>query len=167
MAALRVDKKGDELFISIESKRIGLLARSILSVLIIISYLVPFSVFFFIQELEIGITYIFTLIIFWGGGTYFLRLLLWNIYGKEVYIVKRYSLSYYYDYKYFKDNKRSVKSESPIQIGYYSLNDLTSFQPIVRVNSGLNDECYLVFIVNDEIIKSNIQIRTEALKLLR
>lgn len=47
---------------------------------------------------------IFTLLAF-----YFLRLYLWNTYGKEIIILNKNTLDYYVDYKYFKGNQQSIK----------------------------------------------------------
>lgn len=51
---------------------------------------------------------VITYILFWGSGIYMTRLLLWNIYGREVYRIEKGKLIYYVDYKYFKDNSKEV-----------------------------------------------------------
>jgi hypothetical protein len=49
---------------------------------------------------------IFSLISF-----YFVRLFLWNTYGKEVIIFNKEFLEYYADYKYFKGNQQKIKND--------------------------------------------------------
>ncbi|CAM3545461.1 hypothetical protein FLGE108171_02195 [Flavobacterium gelidilacus] len=44
-------------------------------------------------------------------GFYFIRLFLWNTYGKEVIEIGESSVSYYVDYHYFKGNQKQMKYE--------------------------------------------------------
>jgi hypothetical protein len=43
---------------------------------------------------------------------YLIRLYLWNKYGKETFIMHKYSFASYYDYKFFKDNYRTISFKS-------------------------------------------------------
>jgi hypothetical protein len=51
---------------------------------------------------------VLTFILFWGSGVYMTRVLLWNVYGREVFLIGKGRLNYYVDYKYFKDNSKDV-----------------------------------------------------------
>jgi hypothetical protein len=51
---------------------------------------------------------VLTFILFWGSGVYMTRVLLWNVYGREVFLIGKGRLNYHVDYKYFKDNSKDV-----------------------------------------------------------
>lgn len=55
-------------------------------------------------------------------GFYFVRLFLWNTYGKEVIAIGDNIVSYYVDYHYFKGNQQEIKYEALVfeveQIGF-------------------------------------------------
>lgn len=44
-------------------------------------------------------------------GFYFVRLFLWNTYGKEVIEIGETTVSYYVDYRYFKGNQKVIRYE--------------------------------------------------------
>ena len=55
-------------------------------------------------------------------GFYFVRLFLWNTYGKEVIEIGDSTVSYYVDYRYFKGNQKVIRYEglsySIVPIGF-------------------------------------------------
>jgi len=55
-------------------------------------------------------------------GFYFVRLFLWNTYGKEVIVIGKDTVSYYVDYHYFKGNQQEIAYEELVfgieQIGF-------------------------------------------------
>tara|TARA_R110000823_G_scaffold81814_2_gene185910 strand:- start:152 stop:601 length:450 start_codon:yes stop_codon:yes gene_type:complete len=55
-------------------------------------------------------------------GFYFVRLFLWNTYGKEVIEISDSTISYYVDYRYFKGNQQVIRYEglsySIVPIGF-------------------------------------------------
>jgi hypothetical protein len=57
---------------------------------------------------DFHIKYIIVLGVFSLIGFYFLRLFLWNTYGKEVIEIKNSSVTYYADYRYFKGNQQQL-----------------------------------------------------------
>ncbi|MDU1903777.1 MAG: hypothetical protein E6772_03255 [Dysgonomonas sp.] len=61
-------------------------------------------VFFVIKELSIGV--IISWILAWSISGFFVKLYLWNKYGKEVFVMNNNYLKVYNDYKYFKENYR-------------------------------------------------------------
>ncbi|NVO02830.1 MAG: hypothetical protein HXX09_09035 [Bacteroidetes bacterium] len=84
--------------------------------------LIFFTIFFFImpilstifiiyfeQELKFGFAIFY--IVFWLAGFYFLRLFLWNSHGKEVLTFGKEKISYFTDYKFFKDRRISISNQ--------------------------------------------------------
>jgi hypothetical protein len=53
---------------------------------------------------------------FWGF--YMLRLALWNTFGKEIIEFGPKKINYYADYRWFRDGKKQISSETPIEISY-------------------------------------------------
>lgn len=78
--------------------------------LIFISFCLPVLVIIFGKR-DIGFGFVFTIFAFFGTGIYLLRLILWNLYGKEVFLIENQSITYYTSYKYFNDNKTVLKSK--------------------------------------------------------
>ena len=114
-----------------------------------------------------GKSFLLTLILFWGSSIYFIRLFLWNKYGKEIYKIKSDTITKILDYRLFKDNKKVIrynklefgfcKQESPSEV--FSKED----------KEKLDDENYYCFVLitDNETITSNMAIKAEELiKLL-
>lgn len=59
---------------------------------------------------HIGILIIYLL--FWGPGLFIFRSLLWNSFGKEVLEIHSEELTYYADFKYFKDGKQQINLQN-------------------------------------------------------
>lgn len=88
-------------------------SRVVLLVFIILSFVLPIVGTVFVSiymGFKLGI--IFTYLIFWATGYYFLKLYLWSKYGKEKLILENEKISYTADYKLFKGNKREVDSKN-------------------------------------------------------
>lgn len=75
-----------------------------------IAFLIPILATIIAISSEDGIKFgiIITFILFWGSGIYLTRLLLWNVYGREVFQIEKGRLNYHVDYKYFKDNSKDI-----------------------------------------------------------
>lgn len=87
-------------------------SRVVLLVFIILSFALPIVGTVFVSiyfGLKLGI--IFSYLIFWATGYYFLKLYLWSKYGKEKLILENEKIAYIADYKLFKGNKREVYSK--------------------------------------------------------
>lgn len=77
----------------------------VIFLLVLISIVIPIGGFIHFAKSAEGIPFgfIITCIIFLGVAGYFMRLFLWNRYGKEIFILSKDKLVYYYDYHLFKD----------------------------------------------------------------
>ena len=76
----------------------------------IIIFLLPIFVFIFLFTDFEGIPFGILISFILSGlvSVFFLRLYLWNKYGKEVFVIKDNSFTYYYDYKLFKDYHKEI-----------------------------------------------------------
>lgn len=71
----------------------------------IFMFLMPILVIvFIIKELSFGV--VMSGLLAWLIAGYFVKLYLWNRYGKEVFIIKKKKIEVYNDYKYFKENHK-------------------------------------------------------------
>lgn len=148
--------QNDYLKLEIRTSPINMFALGILLVIGLFCFIIPISILL-IPALEIGIGFVITLILFWGSSIFFIRNFLWNKYGKEVYEIGKSNLDYYYDYRLFKDNVKKVNLDN-LKIGYCKIeapNDVTLYSKDDKI---FDYDCYLVFVNNDEFIKSNISI---------
>lgn len=65
----------------------------------------------FIDGAAFHFGYLIVLGLFSLVGFYFVRLFLWNTYGKEVIEIGDSTVSYYVDYRYFKGNQKVIRYE--------------------------------------------------------
>jgi hypothetical protein len=90
--------------IIIRNKKAPLVIILVLSAFMIIGFILPLiSTVFMISNgdgIKIGIIIIY--FIGWLSGIYLLRLILWNLFGKEHFQFSINNLTYYADYKWFK-----------------------------------------------------------------
>ena len=91
-----------------------------LTIILVISAFIPLVAVGFRVFYEMGFHFglILSFLIFWGIAIYLSRILLWNVYGKEVLTLKKDKIVYIADYKIFKDGKREVQS-SNLKIEFY------------------------------------------------
>ena len=85
----------------------------ILILLLIFSIIVPIigTILLTINNnFQIGL--IFSFVIFWGIGFYWLKLLLWNLYGKEILTLYIDKLCYTADYKLFKGEQKIISNDN-------------------------------------------------------
>lgn len=61
---------------------------------------------------DFHIRYVILLGVFSLIGFFFIRLYLWNTYGKEVIVMEDTKVSYYADYRYFKGNQQQIVFET-------------------------------------------------------
>lgn len=121
-----IDSSPNSIEINIYCKRISIPAFLILFFLIILSVL-GFGLTIIFSEGEKIL--IIPLLFYAAGSVYFVRLLLWNSMGKEVYKITKGKINYYYDYGWFKD----TKTEEEFNILTFGILD------------SLNDEVYFSF----------------------
>lgn len=98
-----VFEKGEITF-SINTKGINDFVKGILSFLIIGGMLTPFIILTFLEEVNFG--FIISMFIFFGVSFLFLRILLWNLKGKECYSIYKNKFVQYNDYAWFKSSVR-------------------------------------------------------------
>jgi len=96
--------------IIVDHKPTPIIILVILIFVLLLCVLVPPLITYFAlsygDSLHVGI--LFSYAIFWGGGFYLLRIILWNNYGKEIITLNKNGLTYIADYKYFKDGERRI-----------------------------------------------------------
>lgn len=151
----------NSILIEIRVNKAHTIARIILIILILISAITPIIVLFYAINMnrEIGVGYIFSLLLFVISLIFFLRMFLWNAYGKEVFLIENNKVLFYNDYKYFKDNLKQFDFNKII-VGCIPQGG-EDFNKIKEV-SKLHDYCRFSILVNDkELIKSNISIKTK------
>lgn len=88
---------------------------------------------------------------------YLFRLYLWNRYGREVFIVGRQTLVHYYDYKFFKDNRRKIDFKD-LDIYFSSRKGV-----MVSVNENYGKlplSSAIYFRLDENILESKIELRT-------
>lgn len=132
----------------------------------IITFLIPFSVFLF-KEIKPGITFIITLIVFWGSSIYFVGLFLWNKYGEEIYKITPGLIKIIYSYKFFTDGKECIKynkldfafCETEDTSRYYFKNDVKRI-----INS--SKDYYLVLATDKATLISETKVKSNDLMTL-
>ena len=102
--------KFDNNLLVIEIEKVPMIIKFILNFLLAICILMPIVVTYvlFYSGLTIGI--LISYAFFWGIGFFILRFVLWNTYGQEVITFKRDRITYYADFKLFKDGLRTIKN---------------------------------------------------------
>lgn len=131
---------------------------------IAICFFLPIIILFF-QQLDIGVGYILTLIIFWGTATYFLRQLLCNFFGIEKFVFRKNRLLHFYDYRLFKDCLCDIEFKR-LKLGYIGINYPDKIFLLSKGNTTKNIKCYLVVIADECTIESPILILYKQVDLL-
>jgi hypothetical protein len=100
--------------ILIKGKRASWGIITILFFLMIISGLIPIAatilVLIYGDGLHFGL--VISYLLFWGGGYYLLRLVLWNTYGQEIFTLENDKIRYIADYKLFKDGRQEIDTQN-------------------------------------------------------
>lgn len=158
-----LEKSGKRLVISISQERSKIKKHVVifLLMLIITGFSIPIITLIFAIS-EIKITFIITLMVFWGSAIYFLRLLLWNLYGMEKLILDDNKLIFYNDYRFFKDNFIE-ESFTNIEIGISEYRSsglgISEFKPIQMLENYANTDIsgYFQLKYDNQIIHSSIK----------
>ncbi|MGJ3235111.1 hypothetical protein [Marivirga sp.] len=133
-----------------------LIIRIILSLILVVSFLIPFIAIFisinYTEGLQFGI--IITFLIFWGIGFYILRVVLWNGYGKEILTLNSEKVSYIADYKLFRD-------------GYQELDTKNLSVNIIVDSNSSESKGYLKLQNKKDFIETNLKTRQSDLNLLK
>jgi hypothetical protein len=129
--------------IIIKGKKVPPFILFSLTFILIISALIPIGAVGFRVLYGMGFHFglILSFLIFWGIAIYLTRILLWNIYGKEILTLKQDKITYIADYKYFKDGKKEVQS-SNLNIEFFEQSGSDEKNGFLTINSDNNSiEC--------------------------
>lgn len=146
-----------ELFIKVD--KVLLFPKIILLILSFIGIIIPMIILlYFSNNIKPG--FIISIIIFFVTSFFFIRLLLWNIYGKEVYIIKKDSIIILNDYKFFKEKVLEINFFKSVVISTIDNNDLHSYFSIM-VNNKIHQSSILLEkkYVFDIVDKTNIFLK--------
>ena len=99
--------------LTLQSKKASLFARIVLLVLVIKFFLNTLMlIVLVIFAFDINFGHLILFIILSLIGYYFLRLFLWNSYGKEIIVFDKERIYYFADFKLFKDSRKSINSKN-------------------------------------------------------
>lgn len=144
-------------------------ALTLLKLLSLFSIIIPIVVLTYLLQLSAGLPlgFFVSCIIFMLAFCYFMRLYLWNKYGKEVFIIDKNSFVVYYDYKYFKDNYRKYHCDTISILVEYN-QKLQKINPLMTDSISQMEDIYIAFLINNNIIKSKSTINTQiVLKMVK
>lgn len=124
----------------------------------IISFILPIIVLILLFDIFDNVFgFLISLSLFWGSSIYFIRLFLWNYYGKEVYQKSYNKFHYYYDYKWFKDNVTTF-SFKKISVGFKQQYDNKTY--ILPDTQLKNEEtCQLAFIIDNKTLVTKGKVK--------
>ncbi len=110
MKPAHIEIHENEIIISNENRPIFILVS--LVVLTIISLIIPIVATAIVLNEGDGLKFglLISYLVGWGVALFFIRLILWNVFGKEVFQITNNSIEYYCSYKYFVDNHVIYKS---------------------------------------------------------
>ena len=125
------------------------------------------SVLIFSEKIESPFGFFIGYLIFGLISFYLFRLLIWNSYGRELYIISNNELTSVNDFKWFKDNQRTTPF-SDLKIMFADADrpsetfNLTKHET-EKARAG--KEYIIIFIVDDATLASVVKINAEHLKL--
>lgn len=156
-------KTDDSIYLEIRRRERNNASINFLLILTIIGYALPVIVFcIFVADGDPpAFGFLFSLLIFWGISTFFLRLYLWNKYGKEIFIITKNSLTHYFDYKLFKDNRKDIR--------YINLNILYASDSQQEGDDPDREEGLIIFEIdnNEQLISKDGIPMKEIIKIHR
>ena len=158
-----LSQKDGVLRFKISNTKSGLLLNMLLVLLILFCVAFPLSILF-VDKLDIGFGYLFTLVIFFGTAIFFARKYLWTYYGAEFFELSESTLHHYFDYRFFKAGS-AKRTFNKVSIGYSNCdcpNEIIEGVP----DQSENEEWYLGIILDDQPIKSHLFVSTEDIKQL-
>jgi hypothetical protein len=132
--------------LTISVNRTSLFVKTFIISLTIIFFFTPLAItaFVIMSEIELNFGIVFSYLLCWGSGVYFIRLFLWNSYGKEIIELENDRITYYSDYKYFKDGHKSISNykieikEIEVDMGKKGIlkisNDVVNFETTIKLN---------------------------------
>lgn len=128
-----------------------------LPVIICVSFLLPLVILFliFIQVESVKLGFVITLLIFWGTAWYFLKLYLWNRFGKEKIKLTNRSVYITYDYKLYKITREFAFIPSTNNMGIINQNKQQI--PLSDLNNSNGNQAEKFwFQTDEELLKTTI-----------
>lgn len=114
-----VQKENNQVVLTINKKAVPKSVIAVLIALISIIYLIPISLIIRFGT-DLGGGMIFGPLLAFALSYPLLRILFWNLYGREIICFKENGISYLADFKYFKTNP--IEHEGKLELlGYYSV----------------------------------------------
>lgn len=141
-----------------QQKKVNNFILLIFSLFILFCFALPVIIIFIglFVDLKLGITFIFTIAIFWGTGIYLSRLLLWSYGGREVFEIRKNEIKHFFDYVIFKD--RIIKKKFKVLKLGYSTEANPNYVYIFEKKPKGDFNCYLGFGIDNEFIRSDILV---------
>jgi hypothetical protein len=138
MTINQVDFKDHTIIISSKKRPYAILA--VLLLLTIFSLLVPVfaTVIVLKRGIESKIGLAITFMLFGGTGIYFIRMILWNLFGQVVIKLTDGKLEYFCDYKFFKDNLQTLKL-SKLKIDLCKTEEKENEGIFLKISDGENE----------------------------
>lgn len=149
-------KNKSDISIFLSTKGLSKISSFILIILTIVPFLLPI-IFFGVaikNNVPINISFILTIVIFWGTSFFFLRKFLWNKYGKEVYIIKSDLLQYSYNYNLYIDNFEEIFEPIVDNIGLIDTDDKMIYFKDINLTNIDASEYKIFFETKDKLIKT-------------
>ncbi|GAB6010281.1 hypothetical protein [Dysgonomonas reticulitermitis] len=108
-------------------------------------------------QISFGSILVFTLA--WLIAGYFVRLYLWNRWGKEVFHIRRNTFTTFNDYHYFRDNEKEIiYSKINTYCVYKNEAYLINEFEDIRLDIDINEYSVIIFVLDEEKIVSHKEI---------
>ena len=126
----------NEKIIEIHNKKVSIALVIVVSLFSLLGFLIPIAItVLYFDRLKFGT--LFSYITLWSVSFFLFKLVLWNLFGREVFMFKQGSVQYYCDYGIFKTNSRLLQGQS-ISILYIDGN------AIKKISTAMQADCRFV-----------------------
>lgn len=163
----RIETKNNKTFIEFAVKPANFFFRFILLFFASAPLLIVLSVLIFSEKIASPFALFIVFIAFGMISLFLFRLLLWNIYGKQIYTITKTEFTSVNDYGWFKDNLKTITPITDFDVVFIDLNKpnlLLEFDENNLKGVTKKSEYIIVFVVNGEIYQSVVKQRPESLK---
>lgn len=128
----------------------SILAIGMLLLLTLVAFSMPIAVTLIgLHQTSLGAGVLMSYVLCWGIAAYFLRLALWNLYGKEVIQISACTIEYHCSYGLFIDNKTTLALEKDDLYGIdiYKNTDnhwvIANETAVIEINQGLSEAAFM------------------------
>ncbi len=159
----------NELLIEIKVKPANIFFKTLLFTIAAAPIVIMVAVLILADKIESPFGYFIGLLLFGAMSFFLFRVLLWNTYGKEVYSFKPTEVTMLNDYKWFKDNNRTIAISSELKV-YYT--DLEKEQELFELTdkeletAKPKKEYTLLFLIDEKQYPSVVKLKVNDLKQL-